>query len=96
MDNFVTLGQVIGIPAGLSKTYAKEDFPSVSSSEGESVASIKEKQRPGFKWIRKFLKSSENLSTGLKNGKELISFLHLLLILSIFFNIIKSNKNFSI
>ncbi|KAF3332692.1 GEM-like protein 8 [Carex littledalei] len=32
-QNFVILGQVIGIPAGSPKTYAKEDFPSVSRSE---------------------------------------------------------------
>jgi hypothetical protein len=74
MENLVTLGQVIGIPAGSCKTYAEEDYPSVSCSEGESVASIKEKKRPGFNWIRKFLKSSENLSTRLEHGKEHISF----------------------
>ena len=82
MESFITLGQVIGIPAGSSKTYAEEDFPSVSRSEGESFSSIKEKKRPGFKWIRKFLKSSENLSTGLGHGKEFILFIHLFLIFS--------------
>lgn len=86
MKNF-TLGQVIGIPVALSKKYAEEDLPGIPVSTSESVAPIKERKRSSFNWIRKFRRSSEDTSKGegIGHGKDLISFLILILIFGISF-----------